>query len=146
MRAHAALAEALTAPFALRLLRLVPHFRPAVRPTPSALARARYPRLHRWLVHACQRPSVAASYHHDLVVKIYAPSVPKWQGDTVPRGGRKKRAKAALNSLFGKGGYINTQTIFLDTYTSVCCVYPLEYICKCTQIENIRTHNLARGG
>ena len=98
-----ALAEALTAPFALRLLRLVPHFRPSARPSPSELARRHYPRLHRWLEQACQRPSVCTSHHHELVVKIYQPSVPNWTGAALlRRRGRKKRAKAALNNLFAK--------------------------------------------
>ena len=100
---HSGLAEALTAPFALRLLRLVPHFRRAVNPTPSELARRRYPRLHRWLAAVCQRPSVVASYYHDLVVKIYTPSVPDWKGAPVVKG-RRKKAKAALTSLLKKGG------------------------------------------
>ena len=80
------------------------HFRPALTPTPSACIRHRYPRLHRWIQATCQRPSVADSYHHDLVVRIYTPSVPDWRGGAVVKGRKKKaKTKALLDTLLKKG-------------------------------------------
>ena len=70
-------AEALTAPFLQRLVRVAPHFRPLLTKWVD-LSFSKFPRLRQWSQAVLERPSVQQTYHHDEVLQIVQKT--KWRG------------------------------------------------------------------